>query len=368
MVFKRTDSLEAIADGLAWIKMSCEQRGWLKLFGDHVVAQHFFCRFLNAAFDLNLVELDQIRANHPAIDLGDAGNRIAYQITTERRGDKVQHTLDQFVQHGLEKQYDTLRILIVGNRQTTYTTVIAPAALQFDCDRDILGIEELVKHLATLDSGRLGKLQAILSEELKEPVPALFKRRKNAPTAEEVEILLQTADSPEGVIHYIKYDGGFQLLTGTQQLITDTKPRVVARWQAAFNRLLEMGLLKDNERNGERFHLSPEGFDTADQIRLDNGRTGPDYGELEKQMPELLAEMSADLKADPLIREFVLFDSKGVIYNGDGVFIYYRETHDQLDPKLHILQNCGLITDHTYNSVDRYRFTEEFVKYLKKRI
>ena len=78
---------------------------------------------------------------------------------------------------------------------------------------------------------------------------------------------IQTADSPEGVIHYIKYDGGFQLLTGPQQLITDRNPRVVACWQAAFDRLLQMGLLKDNERNGERFHLSPEGFDAVDQIR-----------------------------------------------------------------------------------------------------
>lgn len=85
-------------------------------------------------------------------------------------------------------------------------------------------------------------------------------------------------------------------------------------------------------------------------------------------MPELLAEMSTDLKGDPLIREFIILDSKGQVYNGNGVFVYYHQAHQQLTPKLHILQNQGLIADHKYNNVDRYRFTEAFVKYLMKRV
>ena len=368
MVFKRADSLAAIADGLAWVRVSCEQRGWLKLFDNNIAAQHFFCRFLNATFNLELIEMDQVQSNFPAIDLGDPTNRIAYQITTERGGDKVQHTLDKFIEHDLEKQYDTLRILIVGSRQATYKTVAIPPLLSFDMDRDILGIEELVKYIGNLESPRLERLQAILAAELKEPVPQAVRHRRIDPTSEELEILFKTADSPEGVVYFVRSDGGFQLRTGTQQLLTDSNPRSVARWQSAFDRLLDLGLLKDNERNGERYHLSPEGFDTVDQIRQQQGGTIPEYPELEKTMPELLVEMSADLKQNPLIREFVILHSKGNVYNGDGVFIYYEESHEHLGPKLHILQNHGLIVDHKHNSMDRYRFTEEFVKYLKKRV
>jgi hypothetical protein len=170
MVLKRVEALGAISDGLAWIKVACEQRGWLKLFDEHVVAQHFFCRFLNAAFNLCLVEMDKIQANYPAIDLGDSTNRIAYQITSERRSDKVQHTLDKFVEHGLDKRYDALRILIIGDRQATYNSVVVPPSLQFDCDRDIMGIEELVKQIGNLDSARLETLQVILAEEMKPPI------------------------------------------------------------------------------------------------------------------------------------------------------------------------------------------------------
>jgi hypothetical protein len=217
------------------------------------------------------------------------------------------------------------------------------------------------------------QLEAALEEALRAVLAdaaerAAQKHKTITPTAEEVEILLRTADSDEGVIHYIKYDGGFQLLTGAQQLIDDDTPRVVARWQAAFDHLLQLGLLKDNEHNGERFHLSPQGYGAVDQIRAQRDQANPDYRELEKQMPELLAEMTEDLKRAPLVREFVVLDCKGNVYNGDGVFVYFRESHDQLDPKLHILQNHGLITDNTSNNVDRYRLTEPFVKYLNKRV
>jgi hypothetical protein len=248
----------------------------------------------------------------------------------------------------------------------------APESLPFD-----LRTRRVLRYSMTEDAAERAperrQLEAALEDALRVVLAGAAERAKKqktiTPTAEEVEILLKTADSDEGVIHYIKYDGGFQLLTGAQQLIADDDdPRALARWQAAFEHLLQLGLLKDNEHNGERFHLSPPGFDAVDQIRQQRGEAQADYKELEKQMPELLAEMSEDLKSAPLIREFVILDSKGNIYNGDGVFIYYRESHDQLDPKLHILQNHGLIIDNTYNNVDRYRLTEPFVKYLSKRI
>jgi hypothetical protein len=167
MVFKRTDALAVIADGLGWIKMSCEQRGLLKLFDNNVVAQRFFCQLLNATFDLDLKVMDDVRTNYPAIDLGDSTNRIAYQITTEKRSDKVQSTLQKFVQHGLDKQYDTLKILVIGDRQATYDAVEVPHGLKFDCDEDILDIQGLFKQIDPLDTAHLEKLRAIFEHEMK---------------------------------------------------------------------------------------------------------------------------------------------------------------------------------------------------------
>jgi hypothetical protein len=167
MVFKRGDHLRSITEGLAWIESSCKLQGVLKLFDNHVLAQHFFCRLLNSVYCLQLKPMDQIQANYPAIDLGDSTSRVAYQITTERVAAKVQHTLDKFIEHSLDKRYDDLRILVIGERQATYKSVVVPAPLQFDCDRNITGIRELSKYIETLDTERLDELQAIFTEELK---------------------------------------------------------------------------------------------------------------------------------------------------------------------------------------------------------
>jgi hypothetical protein len=164
MVFKRTDAPAVIADGLAWIKGSCEQRGLLKLFDNNIVAQRFFCQLLNAAFDLDLQVMNDVRTNYPAIDLGDSTNRIAYQITTEKRSDKVQSTLEKFVHHGLHQHYDALRILIIGDRQSTYTAVDVPNGLKFDCDQDILDIQGLLKQIDSLDTAHLERLRAIFEQ------------------------------------------------------------------------------------------------------------------------------------------------------------------------------------------------------------
>src|SRR5262245_14153945 len=106
MVFTRGDALKTIAQGLAWIATTCELQAQLKLFDDHLLAQPFFRRVLNVAYSLELEMMDRIRPNFPAIDLGDSTNMVAFQITTERGAEKVQHTLDKFVEHGLHHAFD----------------------------------------------------------------------------------------------------------------------------------------------------------------------------------------------------------------------------------------------------------------------
>jgi len=80
-------------------------------------------------------------------------------------------------------------------------------------------------------------------------------------------------------------------------------------------------------------------------------------------MPDLLAEMKADLLKSPLSREFILL-KHGWIYNGSDVLVYYFEDHDELHNKIQILQNLGLIKEITYNNVERLVINEELADYL----
>jgi len=165
-VFKSGDSLRTITEGLGWLQQTCKLQGMVKLLHNHVLAQRFFCRFLNSAYRLQLRQTDHIQSNYPAIDLGDTTNKVAYQITADKGSDKVQHTLDKFVEHGLEKSYNTLRILIIGERQKAYATLVVPPLLQFDRTRDIIGIPELIKYIEKLDTNQLDELSKVVTEEL----------------------------------------------------------------------------------------------------------------------------------------------------------------------------------------------------------
>jgi hypothetical protein len=88
------------------------------------------------------------------------------------------------------------------------------------------------------------------------------------------------------------------------------------------------------------------------------------FKELEAIMPDILNEMREDLASKPLSREFVIL-KKGWCYWATGhELVYYFEDHPELENKLRILENNGLIKDITREKVSRYKLTEGFVRYL----
>jgi hypothetical protein len=152
--------------------MECKLRGLLHLFDSNTISHELFCRLLNEVYDLSLVQTDRIKANFPAIDLGDEVNKRCFQITTEKDGVKIQKTLDAFAHHRLSTQYGRLQILIVGDKQGSYKSVEAPAGLTFDPDTDILELRDFLKYLDTLPTDKLVRVAEIIADEIKPaPVP-----------------------------------------------------------------------------------------------------------------------------------------------------------------------------------------------------
>ncbi|WP_368187032.1 hypothetical protein [Aestuariibius sp. HNIBRBA575] len=91
------------------------------------------------------------------------------------------------------------------------------------------------------------------------------------------------------------------------------------------------------------------------------------FQSLENKMPDLVAEMRDDMKTEPFVREFIVFSRKWS-YTGDPekpVFSYFFEDHDNLKPKLKVMQNYGAIIETTHNNTDRFEFTEDFSEYLQ---
>ena len=87
-----------------------------------------------------------------------------------------------------------------------------------------------------------------------------------------------------------------------------------------------------------------------------------EFRSVAERMPELIAEMKADLEEHPLCREFVLL-SKKWCYNSDPnevVLSYYFEEHENLIEKVGLLENLGFVEDIAINYVRRYVMSERF--------
>ena len=132
-MLKKKELLELIAMRLATLKAYVSTVNSIHLFDVNVVAEDFFAALLNEIYGYSLVNLNHTDLNKAAIDLGDVGKRVAVQVTSERTKTKIQKTVNKFVDHGLEDEYDTLKIVIIGDRTGAYATLDVPSGIPFSC-------------------------------------------------------------------------------------------------------------------------------------------------------------------------------------------------------------------------------------------
>lgn len=88
------------------------------------------------------------------------------------------------------------------------------------------------------------------------------------------------------------------------------------------------------------------------------------YQKVRLLMPKLIAEMSSDLKGRPLMREFFVVSRQWCMNYQAPCFTYYFEDHKDLESKIQILENYGLVVDVTPSNAKKYRIMEEFTEYL----
>jgi len=87
----------------------------------NIHAESFLIPVLNEVFGLELENLNSTqRKNFPAIDLADFKNRVAFQVTASSDFAKIEHTLETFFRHGLNKDFDVLYVYIITHKKEKY--------------------------------------------------------------------------------------------------------------------------------------------------------------------------------------------------------------------------------------------------------
>lgn len=176
-MLKKEEYLKNITNYLISLERYVEINNSLSLSDINKLLEDFFAEILNKIYDLNLVNMNLIKYNYPAIDLGDEDSKISYQITATNDRKKIQYTLDKYNENLLYETYDELYILIVANKKN-YTKNFNIGNINFDFS-NIIDIEDIIKEISNIKN--IKKIEEILNyiEDEMKSILMLGTNKKN---------------------------------------------------------------------------------------------------------------------------------------------------------------------------------------------
>ena len=118
---RKKEEIEKIAELFARFRAEVENLNSLNLYDINIHAENVIIPILNIVYGLNLVNINNEVKNSSAIDLVDTDNRIAIQVTSTATGEKIKHTIDEFIKGRRFEEYDNLLIYIITEKQKKYS-------------------------------------------------------------------------------------------------------------------------------------------------------------------------------------------------------------------------------------------------------
>lgn len=133
----------------------------LSLF--NIVAETTLAELLNRIHGWTLVNANSIRQNHPGVDLIDPKQKIAVQVTSTRKVDKVRNTLDKTGR--LDDDFEKLIILVITHEPPTKE--MKNCALPGNVKHmDIWSISDVLQDALVLSAEKLKEITDFLDLEL----------------------------------------------------------------------------------------------------------------------------------------------------------------------------------------------------------
>lgn len=165
----KTALIRSAAFNLALFAQSVRLNNAVALTDESVGSEDFLKDLLNLIYDFKLVNLNIESLNYPSADLGDDEKQLCIQVTADSSGEKIQNAIDKFNKHNLNKKYNRLIIVIVGDKRK-YTRIFDSQGLKFDPNSDVWDIKDLVRKVRTLETDALRSLDDFFTRELMDKI------------------------------------------------------------------------------------------------------------------------------------------------------------------------------------------------------
>ena len=165
-MLKKQEIDSKVFEALSILKYYIQMNNETGNFDINKYCEDFLVDLLNLVYDINLINLNEIEVNFPAIDLGDKNSRICYQVTSTSGINKVEYTIDKFIEKSLYEEYDELNIFILGEKKN-HTKLIQRDEIEFSYDRNLLDFNTLAVDIQNIKNlEKLNDIYRLLEESL----------------------------------------------------------------------------------------------------------------------------------------------------------------------------------------------------------
>ncbi|GHI00620.1 SMEK domain-containing protein [Neobacillus kokaensis] len=164
---KRLEEVDRLFSILAYYIEYQNSKG---LFDINKYCEDFFCELLNKIYDMNLENLNAIKVNFPAVDLGDYDEGVCFQVTSSAGKSKIEKTVAKFIENGLQEDFEELYILILGSKKSYKSGIDTDGNIEFEIKENVIDLKDLVKKISTLNKTKVEEIIEYLNENLNEGI------------------------------------------------------------------------------------------------------------------------------------------------------------------------------------------------------
>ena len=151
-------------DQLEEVSLKAKRRNSLGLMDLSKYCENYFRDILNLIYGWDLEDLNVSGPTEKGLDLGDKNKKIAIQVTTTNTKQKIDKTLKNITDEHLKK-YNLFKILIIGDKQNSYSSFTNPKKVNFTVENNIIDICDLQRDICRLDIRVLKELFDLIKSE-----------------------------------------------------------------------------------------------------------------------------------------------------------------------------------------------------------
>jgi len=166
----RKDYLESIKKCFVRLVTEIKVNNSLGHFDINSIAENVYIPILSYVFSCpDLINLNRIEYNYPAVDLGCTQSNMCFQITSQSGSEKVINTLQKYKEHGLDKEFDRIIIYIITEKQIRYQSkklMDIADEINFDVANDIQDYSSILAEIDSQSTEYIKGFSEIIEQEV----------------------------------------------------------------------------------------------------------------------------------------------------------------------------------------------------------